>query len=231
MFFHHSPLGKEKLYQGDCCLLSSSHVSRHLVSHVVATIERYFPSEDLAVLHRAYRNDLLMQKLGKIRQEISESPDIFSRQQDIVREIGWSPKDFVYDSMRLRMVTPSMHTIEAAKPAFFAHRDTWYASPEAQINIWVPLFSYEASETFQFFPQVFAAAVDNDSHCFDFSYQRGFIHITMRSGSSFSFMEDHVLIKNCIQDQYKISSIGANRDFDFLVFAIYWTCCCPRVIG
>ena len=161
---------KEKLYGGECFLLAPSTASHLLVTEIVAAIQGVFPNQDIAFVHGSHSNDSLTQKLRDIRRNIAQNQGVFDIQRAIVEEFGWDPTAFLFDHLRVRMFTPYMHTLAPAKPAFFAHRDTWYANPQQQINIWIPLFSYEEVVTFRFYPKVFGSAVVNDSHEFDYQW-------------------------------------------------------------
>ena len=55
-----------------------------------------------------------------------------------------------------------------AAPVYYAHRDTWYAHPQALITWWIPLFDLPAAETFVFYPACFQSPVPNDSEIFDY---------------------------------------------------------------
>jgi hypothetical protein len=92
-------------------------------------------------------------------------------------EHGFSPEANALDSARLRAVTDHGHENPLAAAAYTAHRDTWYANPQAQINWWIPLFDVSEGETFAFFPLYFDKPVANDSAAFDYdkwSEQVGF---------------------------------------------------------
>jgi len=49
------------------------------------------------------------------------------------------------------------------------HRDTWYGSPGAQINAWIPLFDVDERDSFAIWEGAFGVAVENDSSAFDYA--------------------------------------------------------------
>jgi len=82
---------------------------------------------------------------------------------------GVDGESFALDRIRLRGVTPGSHKVKAAEAAFYAHRDTWYANPQAQINLWLPLHDVDGSNSFTFYPDFFEKPVANDSENFDYN--------------------------------------------------------------
>lgn len=127
---------------------------------------------------------------AQIQAHFGENPrdyqgaDHFARLQQLRQELGlahWRAQcreflqasgirleEFALDRLRLRGVTPGAEKIPAAAAAFYAHRDCWYANPQAQINLWMPLHDVDAECSFGFYPELFAVAVENDSAAFDY---------------------------------------------------------------
>jgi hypothetical protein len=60
------------------------------------------------------------------------------------------------------------HENPLAAPAYTAHRDTWYANPQSQLNWWIPLHDVGSGETFAFYPEYFGKEVANNSADFDY---------------------------------------------------------------
>lgn len=95
----------------------------------------------------------------------------------------YASPETLFEVPRLRVVKPIFDETARARAgqdfpaAFAAHRDTWYANPTSQINLWVALHDVKASETFVFYPQLFKQAVQNGSAQFaygKFKTQAGF---------------------------------------------------------
>ena len=86
---------------------------------------------------------------------------------EVLSELIPQPKELRLDVVRLRAITPGLEKVEAAAPAFYAHRDTWYGNPRCQVNAWVPLIEANPSNSFRFFLDDFNRPVANDSEHFD----------------------------------------------------------------
>ena len=82
----------------------------------------------------------------------------------------------------LRVLTPQMRHLTEAAPVYYAHRDTWYANPLEQVNIWLPLVDVCAEESFEIYPHYFQKPIKNSSHEFDYSYFSS--HIGWQSSDS-----------------------------------------------
>jgi len=156
------------LYQGYCYLLSASSTSKKLIDLTERIVRKHYQGHEPSEVHKHFSNRELMDCLQRCRKELVSHEQMLILQAGIVEELGWTAADFLCDVPRLRMIVPFMHVIEAAKPAFYAHRDTWYANPEEQINIWIPVADYDSSETFTLYPQFFAQKIANDSSTLDY---------------------------------------------------------------
>jgi len=83
--------------------------------------------------------------------------------------IGLTARDYRWDCLRLRAVSPGGHLIPAAANAYTAHRDTWYANPQCQINLWMPLHDVTPADSFGFYADYLTRPVANDSEQFDYA--------------------------------------------------------------
>jgi len=87
---------------------------------------------------------------------------------ELALALGFRRESLAFDAPRLRVVAPRAHERPAAARAYYMHRDTWYGSPAAQVNVWIPLFDVDERDSFAIWPAAFGARVDNDSAAFDY---------------------------------------------------------------
>src|SRR5690606_27863436 len=66
---------------------------------------------------------------------------------------GCAPDAFAIDRLRLRGVPPGGPPTAAARAAWAIHRDTWYANPPAQVNLWIPLADVRPETSVQIYPR------------------------------------------------------------------------------
>lgn len=148
-----------RLLRGGQRLLSPACTqSRVLASYARDWLERQLPAT--GATHAR------LQSLG---QALAADPGLQSRYRALLETLGCDPHTVAVDRPRLRAILPGAEQLAAAQPAFYAHRDTWYANPAAQINLWLPLGDYAATQTFWFWPEAFGCFVANDSARFDYA--------------------------------------------------------------
>lgn len=159
------------LYQGRLVFASPNPISAQLGARLKALIAPCFQCEPEALpqVHQQHDDVACFEHLQRARKVISSHQDALSfLLGKLIQQMGWSLDHLVHDEIRLRSVTPRTHTIAAAQAALTTHRDTWYANPRCQINLWMPLFELPSTQSFGFYPDAFECPVANTSALFDF---------------------------------------------------------------
>jgi hypothetical protein len=110
----------------------------------------------------------LLDHYAAIARARARIADAIDEARAVVAALGLEPREVAIDAPRLRAVRHEGHAIAAAAPVYYAHRDTWYANPRAQLNVWIPLHDVSAEEGFDVYPDALAVPVANDSRGFDF---------------------------------------------------------------
>ncbi|MFN8606140.1 MAG: phytanoyl-CoA dioxygenase family protein [Vulcanimicrobiota bacterium] len=151
---------REELYRGRLITGTVAQVS--LGDEVWARIR-----EEFGVEPRAYRGEDFLTRLNALRQRLC-APEWRERCRAFLTSLGLDPAQFLVDRFRLRGLAPGADTIPAAAAAFYAHRDCWYANPQNQINLWLPLHDVDGSNSFGFYPEFFERPVENDSERFEY---------------------------------------------------------------
>jgi hypothetical protein len=88
----------------------------------------------------------------------------------LLRDLEVPVEGVLLDAVRLRAISPGLERVPEAAPAFYAHRDTWYGNPKAQVNGWLPLIDVDERDSFRFYLDDFARAVENDSDSFEVAH-------------------------------------------------------------
>lgn len=166
------PIQRECLHAGEIFLLPATPDSLTLVQQLRRLLQQaLYPADPPDRADRWLEANLLRQRLHGLRQRLGTEAVLLQALARVIDALELA-SDWYVDLPRLRAILPGMHTLPAAAPAFSAHRDCWYANPPAQINLWIPLGDYPATQTFVFYPQLFDQPVANDSACFDYSQWR-----------------------------------------------------------
>ena len=113
-------------------------------------------------------NDELFARIGTLRKQLYLEPRFHEAIRDVIAAFDLDPARIAFDPLRLRVIRHRGHENPLAAPVYHPHRDTWYSHPPALIAWWIPLDDLAEHETFVFYPDRFAAAVDNDSEVFDY---------------------------------------------------------------
>ena len=157
------------IYSGKVFRIAATPASLSLVAAVEAALAAEFPGE---TPHRKLQFELpgdeLFKRIGKLRAALLTDATIRERLFALLREQGFAATDNAVDLVRLRAVTHLGHENPLAAPAYTAHRDTWYANSQAQVNWWIPLHDVTEADTFAFYPNLFDKPVANNSGDFDY---------------------------------------------------------------
>ena len=157
---------RKQLYGGE--LIVQSDLPNCLAEAVWEQLQEHFGSQP-----REFSGDDFLPRLNRLREELAQ-PAWCQRCRDFLGELGIGLEQFALDRFRLRGVAPGADRIPAAAAAFYAHRDVWYANPQNQINLWLPLHEVDRSNSFGFYPELFDQPVENDSETFDYDeFQAG----------------------------------------------------------
>ncbi len=139
-----------------------------LANHVWLQLGQAFSGLCLPDLHLQIDNQSLQARLAVLRQDLQSDPILQGYYLNLMQSLGLAPAQMMIDFPRLRAIIPGAEALPAAAAVYYAHRDTWYANPAGQINLWLPLRSYPAEQTFWFWPAAFGQSVANDSAQFDY---------------------------------------------------------------
>lgn len=157
---------RRQLYGGK--LIAQSDLPGCLAEAVWSQLQEHFGPEP-----REFGGTDFLARLNRLREELAQ-PDWRGRCREFLTKLGIPLEQFALDRFRLRGVAPGAERIPAAAAAFYAHRDVWYANPQNQINLWLPLHEVDRSNSFGFYPELFEQPVDNDSETFDYEqFQAG----------------------------------------------------------
>jgi hypothetical protein len=159
------------LYAGAVFHFSPTPSSRALADDALARLRAAFGGAGGGDVRRAQAelsNDEFFRRVGAVRRALYLDPGAGRAVGRLLGELGLEPARSAFDPVRLRVVAHEGHHNPAAAAVYYAHRDTWYAHPQALVVGWVPLHDVVDDETFVFYPDWFERAAPNDSETFDY---------------------------------------------------------------
>lgn len=124
--------------------------------------------DDVRAAHALLSPDAFFERLGRVRKRLYLEPDAHAHVRRVIASLGFEPAEVAFDPARLRVIAHRGHENPLAAPVYYAHRDTWYAHPQALVTWWIPLDDLSEEETFVFHPDAFARPIPNDSETFDY---------------------------------------------------------------
>lgn len=89
---------------------------------------------------------------------------------NILKEFGCDLDNTFFDVPRLRIVSHDGYLSSGVGYAYKAHRDTWYSSPQSQVNWWVPVFDAPPSRTMGIYTQWWGESFPNSSEDFNYDH-------------------------------------------------------------
>jgi hypothetical protein len=159
------------MFRGEIATLGASDESKALGAIGLHLATRAFACDvdALRTIHERATPERTWARTCDARAALASDPAARDASIALAVSLGFERATLAVDAPRLRVVTPRMHEEPAAKRAFYMHRDTWYGSPRAQINAWLPLFDVTELDSFAIHRDAFGARIDNDSETFDYA--------------------------------------------------------------
>jgi hypothetical protein len=160
---------KQRIFMGDVFILPPSKASLYLVQslcHIFGRLNGYAISKDL---HKQKDFDHMMQDFDKIRTRTLDPAFSMRLIGAVLNDFEGAAEDpLIADLLRPRLMAHEAHKNGLSPHSTYAHRDTWYANPQQQINVWIPLLDVNEGNSFSFFPDYFDRAIENSSNHFDY---------------------------------------------------------------
>jgi hypothetical protein len=158
-------IDRARIWNGDVVYTRASAAAlvNAALSHVRAAFD-----DDLRTLHLRWLPAASWERTCAARRALADDTHAHAAAAELALTLGFARSTLAFDRPRLRVVEPGAHRRVTARRAFYAHRDTWYGSPRAQVNVWIPLFDVDERDSFATYPEAFGKAVDNDSASFDY---------------------------------------------------------------
>jgi hypothetical protein len=144
----------DRLYQGDVFRDPAAPSTRALASYVLSRVRE--------------GDDVDFERLTALRRSLLGDPRIPALVRDVLDSSGWDLERTYLDALRLRAVPSGGHRVPGAGAAYLAHRDSWYANPPAQANLWIALVDVAEEEAFGFHPGYWERPIANSSAGFDY---------------------------------------------------------------
>jgi hypothetical protein len=162
---------RTRLYAGEIFVYDRLRSVEEFARFARGMVEAALAPHDPRHVHEALSPAELAPLLGRLKPTYTHHPEARRLLTRILDELGVDLDDCHLDVPKLRTAYPTGHLTKGIAYAFGGHRDTWYGSPQAQINWWLPLYPLTAENAMAFYPRYFARPAANDSDRFNY-YRR-----------------------------------------------------------
>jgi hypothetical protein len=162
---------RTRLYAGEIFVYDRLQSVQEFARFTRGMVEAALAPHDPRHVHEALTPAELAPLLGGLKPTYTHHPEARRLVVGILQELGVDLDDCHLDVPKLRTAYPTGHLTKGIAFAFGGHRDTWYGSPHAQINWWLPIYPLASDNAMAFYPRYFAKPVANDSERFNY-YRR-----------------------------------------------------------
>lgn len=156
------------VFGGDILLYSRTAAAAALADHAIAlSTEAMAPLEPESAQDNLSVEDFIA-RVGPLKSRFTNDQRTKELVRDLLAAFGCDLEDTYFDVPRLRVVPHGGYLSSGVSYAYKAHRDTWYSSPTAQVNWWMPVFPVTADRAMSFFPEYWDRPAANSSAQFDY---------------------------------------------------------------
>jgi len=159
---------RDLLFSGQYIVNSASAATLALVQHAQVMIHEALAPMDPETTQDKIDVAQFIERVAPLKTAFTNHMRTKELVRDILVEYGADLERTYFDVPRMRIVPHSNYLSAGVSYAYKAHRDTWYSSPHAQINYWMPIFPVVPERAMSMFPEYWDKAVANSSDAFDY---------------------------------------------------------------
>jgi len=156
------------LFSGEYLVQSASPATKALAVHAQSMIRAAFAPMDPENAQEGVSVADFIERVAPLKSAFTNHQRTKELIRDVLTEYGCDLKRTYFDVPRMRVVPHSGFLSAGVSYAYKAHRDTWYASPHAQVNYWMPIFAVTPERSMSMFPEYWDQPVANSSQDFDY---------------------------------------------------------------
>ena len=142
---------RELIFDGDFILNSKTKPLQNITNHANELINAAFGNDP----EKAQFNmpvEEFVKVAGALKTQFTNAQKTKELIREILVEFGQDPSKSYFDVPRLRIVTSDNYLSAGVGYAYKAHRDTWYSSPQYQLNWWMPVYDLSDKNTMSMYP-------------------------------------------------------------------------------
>jgi hypothetical protein len=147
------------MFSGSFAVISATPQFKALVDHAAALAKEAFAPLDPEFAQFELEVEKFVEIVGPLKSEFTNGEQTKKLLETALVSLGYDPERTYYDVPRLRVVPCDGYLSAGVSYAYQAHRDTWYAAPQAQVNWWTPAMPITADRSMAMLPAYWNRAV------------------------------------------------------------------------
>lgn len=171
----HAPdfeLPRAAVLQGDVIALRQLPALPGVLVLMEEALESAFDGIDPEQIHAYYDFDDMKARAEIAYDRLVDDPRVPAAMQAVIGDLGLDPQKVLWEWPGMRLLFPVEKGGRgvyrtANSGALAAHRDTWYGSPQHQLNFWGPIKRLDPDATLRIYSRYHRKTVPNSSHGYD----------------------------------------------------------------
>lgn len=158
---------REHLFNGDLLVYHSTPGTRELCNHAQQLIQEVFGEVPQRAQDTMNVEDFVS-ITASLKSKFTNEEKTKKLIQNFLKEYSCDLEKTYFDVPRLRVVTSGGYLSAGVGYAYKPHRDTWYSSPNSQINWWMSVYPLKTDQSLEFYPDYWDTSIKNSSSDFDY---------------------------------------------------------------
>jgi len=159
---------RHQIFSGDFFLYQGRKSVVALCDHAAGMIRETFRELPAETAQHHLSVEDFVKAIGPLKTRFTNDQGTKELMRALLAEFGHDLDQTYFDVPRLRVVTSDQYLTAGLGYAYKAHRDTWYSSPQCQVNWWLPVFDLESERTLALYPKYWHQPLQNSSAEFDY---------------------------------------------------------------
>lgn len=165
-------LDRRSILRGDVVAVRQLSALPGLLSLMEESLAGAFDGTDLEQIHLHHDFPDMKARAEVAYDSLTRDKRIIDAVQAVLVDLGLDPDSVLWEWPGMRLLFPAEHGGRgvyrtANSGALAAHRDTWYGSPQHQINLWGPIRRLDPDATLRIYTRYFRKTVANSSRGYD----------------------------------------------------------------
>jgi hypothetical protein len=158
---------RERIFRGEVFCIPPTQAVAAMADFAWELITEAFKGYDPTFAYLEMPVEEYVKLLAPLKPGFTHHPHNKELLRDLLEELGCDPTKTYFDVPKLRAVTPASYLSSGLGYNYQPHRDTWYSSPQCQVNWWAPIRNVTDDSCMAFHPDYWCEVAPNSSGDFD----------------------------------------------------------------